>query len=397
MVMYYICEMIKRKTIIQVLLKEFPAVVILGPRQVGKSTLAKEALAKTKKPTIFLDMELNSDRAKLEDAETYFELHRDKRIIIDEVQLMPSIFTVLRPEIDAYRKPGRFILTGSANPTLIKDIAETLAGRVAYMPLTPFTIDEVVGTKYSLQRHWFRGGYPDAFLAKSDEAYHRWMENYIETFVQRDLQKLFDINLSPQLTRSIWTMIANNNGGILNTENYARAVGVSSPTVKKYLNFLEGAFLIRQLQPWYYNADKRMVKSPKIYIRDTGVLHHFTNISNMVNLTGNITIGASWEGYVIEEIIRHLPPSIDAYYYRTHHGAEADLILAKNNKPVACLEVKHSKSPVVSSGFYNVIEDLATTQNFIIYTGEDKYFTKNKILVVGLIEFIAKELKKVVK
>jgi uncharacterized protein len=382
--------MIRRVTQLSILLKEFPAVAILGPRQVGKSTLAKQITASSKKPVLYLDMELQSDLRKVEDAESFFEANRDKLIVIDEIQQKPSLFAALRPEIDALRKAGRFIITGSADPKLIKGVSESLAGRVAYMPLTPLNITELKNTKYNMQQHWFRGGFPNAILTKTDDAFHRWMENYIQSFIQRDLQLLFDVSLSSTTIRNLWSMLANNNGGILNAETYARALGVSNPTVKRYIGFLEGAFLINQLHPWFANSTKRLVKSPKIYIRDSGILHHLTNINSFNHLAGNIVVGASWEGYVIEEIIRHLPPYLQAYFYRTHNGAEADVVLVKNNKPIAAIEIKHSKAPVLSDGFYNSIEDLGTQKNYLIYTGVDEYKTKQKVIVCGLMGFIDK-------
>jgi predicted AAA+ superfamily ATPase len=390
MVNNYLCHMINRITQLPLLLREFPAVAILGPRQVGKSTLAKLAAADSKKPVLYLDMELQSDRRKVEDAESFFETNRNKLIVIDEIQQMPELFTALRPEIDALRKPGRFILTGSADPQLIKGVSESLAGRIAYMPLTPFKITELAGTKYNMQRHWFRGGFPNALLAKNDEAFHRWMENYIQSFIQRDLQLLFDVTLSSLIIRNLWTMVAHNNGGILNAETYARSLGVTSPTVKRYLQFLEGAFLIRQLQPWFANSNKRLVKSPKIYIRDSGIVHHLTHIAAADKLAGNIIAGASWEGYVIEEIIKQLPIYLQAYFYRTHNGAEADLVLVKNNKPIASIEVKHSKAPVLSTGYYHAVQELGTQKNYLIYTGFDEYTTKEKVVVCSLSGFINK-------
>ena len=383
--------MIKRKSELSLLLKEFPVVVITGPRQVGKTTLARQAAAEKKKPVIYLDMELESDRRKLFDMENFFSSHRDKLVVIDEVQLMPAIFSALRPEVDALRKPGRFLLTGSSNPAMIKGVAESLAGRVAYMELTPFMLNEVM-PKYTLQRHWFRGGYPNAFLAKTDDAFHRWMENYIETFIQRDLRVLFGPGLSSVITRNIWSMIAHNNGGIINAENYSRALGITGPTVKKYLQFLEAAFLIRQLPPWFANSKKRLVKAPKIFIRDSGVLHHLTHIPSAHSLAGHLVIGASWEGYVTEEIIRHLPAGMSAYFYRTHHGAEVDLVLVKNNKPLYAIEIKHSKAPVLSDGFYHAIADIKTSKNYLIYSGEEEYVTQHKVVVCGLVTFIKEHL-----
>jgi hypothetical protein len=390
---YLSLGMIIRDTKIPILLKEFPAVAIIGPRQVGKSTLAKQIATATKKPFVFLDMELQSDRRKLSDPEAFFEANRNVMIIIDEIQQMPTLFSALRPEIDAKRKPGRFILTGSADPALIKGISESLAGRIAYASLAPFSLVELSTTKYSVSQHWFRGGYPNALLAKTDDAFHRWMENYIQTFVQRDLQILFDIQLSSTITRNLWTMLANNNSGLLNTETYARALGITGPTVKRYIQFLEGAFLIRLLQPWFANSTKRLVKSPKVYIRDTGILHHLTHINTAKHLMGTIVVGHSWEGYVIEEIIKQLPSHLLPYFYRTSHGAELDLVLVKNGKPFVGIEVKHSKAPVASDGFYNSIADLNTAHNFIIYTGHDVYPIKQKVIVCGLSSFLTR-LKK---
>ncbi len=385
--------MINRITELPILLKEFPAVAILGPRQVGKSTLAKQCTAGTKKQILYVDMELQSDRRMLEDAESFFAMHRDKLVVIDEIQQMPTLFAALRPEIDALRKPGRFILTGSADPKLIKGVSETLAGRIAYMPLTPLKITELANTNYTLQKHWFRGGFPNALLAKNDEAFHRWMENYIQSFIQRDLQVLFDVSLPSLTIRNLWSMVAHNNGGILNAETYAKALGITAPTVKRYLSFLEAAFLIRQLPPWFANSTKRLVKSPKIYIRDSGIVHHLTHIDTANKLTGNIIVGASWEGYIIEEICKHLPHHLQPYFYKTHNGAEFDLVLIKNNKPLVAIEIKHSKAPVLSDGFYHSIQDLGTTKNYLIYTGTDEYITKHKVCVCGIIGFLEK-LKK---
>ncbi len=385
--------MIARQTDIPTLLKEFPAVAIVGPRQVGKSTLAKQLVKFAKKPSVYLDLELPSDRRKLQDPESYFEAHRDSCIIIDEAQLMPEIFSALRPEIDALRKPGRFILTGSSDPLLMKGAAESLAGRIAYYYLTPIGLHEALSNKVSMQKHWFRGGYPDALLAKNDDAFHRWINNYVQTFVQRDLRLIFDIALPPQSVYMCWSMVAKNNGSELKYENYARAMGVTGPTVKKYIQFLETAFLLRLLPAWSNNGTKRLVKSPKVYIRDTGIVHHFNEISVYKQLIGNSVVGNSWEGYVVEQVIRCLPTTIQAYFYRTHQGAEVDLVLVKGSRPIACIEIKHSKAPAVSTGYYQVIEDLKTKHNYVIYSGTDRYVTKEKSVVVGLQQFIEKELK----
>lgn len=387
--------MIKRKGLLSTLLKEFPAVAIIGPRQVGKTTLAQSVAKLRKKNSLYLDLELESDRRKLDDMEAFFKAHRDKLIILDEVQFMPSVFTALRPEIDALRKAGRFILTGSADPALIKGVAESLAGRIAYLPLHPIGLHELPQNKYEILQHWFRGGYPSALLAKSHTTFHRWTENYIQTFVERDLRMIFDTNLPAPVVRNCWTMIANNNGGLLNTEKMASALGISGPTVKRYLQFLEGAFLIRQLQPWHSNSGKRLTKSPKVYVRDSGILHHLTHIESPSNLPGNLVVGASWEGYVIEQIIQSLPSGIYPCFYRTQHGAEVDLVLVKNNKAICSIEIKHSLAPTLSAGFYHATEDLECKANYVIYTGDFQYQNKEKVVIIGLRAFLNSELDKI--
>jgi predicted AAA+ superfamily ATPase len=383
--------MIGRNNILNTLMDEFPAVVLTGPRQVGKTTIIRQYASESGKNTVFLDLELNSDRRKLDEMEAYFELNRDKLIILDEVQFLPEVFSALRPEIDAHRKPGRFLITGSANPAIIKGVAESLAGRAAYMELTPFMQDEIRGD-YTLLHHWFRGGYPEAFLAKTHAAYHRWMAQYIETFVQRDLPMMFGSGLSTVLTRNLWQMLAYNNGSILNIENYARALGVSANTVKKYLQLLEGSFMIRFLNPWFVNTNKRLVKSPKIYIRDSGLLHHLNGIESPADMPGHLAVGASWEGYVTEEIIRHLPDNVQPFFYRTHHGAEIDLVLVKNNKPFCAIEIKYSRAPKLSEGFHKAIEDLDISAKYLVYTGAETYPGPGKVVVTGLEDFLKNEL-----
>lgn len=385
--------MIGRNTVLTTLMEEFPVVVLTGPRQVGKTTIIREYASESGNNSVLLDMELNSDRRKLDEIEAYFELNRDKLVIIDEVQFLPEVFSALRPEIDAHRKPGRFLLTGSANPAIIKGVAESLAGRAAYLELTPFMLNEI-SRDYTLMHHWFRGGYPEAFLAKTHAAYHRWMAQYIETFVQRDLPMMFGSGLSPVLTRNLWQMLAYNNGAILNIENYARALGASANTVKKYLQLLEGSFMIRTLHPWFVNTNKRLVKSPKIYIRDSGLLHHLNGIESPEGMPGHLAVGASWEGYVIEEIIRHLPGNVKPHFYRTHHGAEIDLVLVKNNKPFCAIEVKHSRAPKLSEGFHIAIDDLGTFSNYLIYTGTETYPGPRKVIVTGLVEFLKTDIFK---
>ena len=382
---------------LQTLCKQFPCTVVLGPRQVGKTTLVKIFAKRLKKPITYLDMELQSDRNKLIDIELFFTNNRKNIVIIDEVQLMPEIFASLRPEIDALRKPGRFILTGSASPDLVKGVSESLAGRVAYIDINPISLNEASQKKIELNKHWFRGGFPNALLAKSNDDYNRWAEYFIKSYVERDLSAIFGVGITPVLARNFWNMIAIQHGNIWNAEAMARSLGVSGPTVNRYLEFMEGAFLLRKLPAWFINAKKRMVKAPKIYIRDTGLLHFSNNVLKQINLQGHPIVGASWEGYVIEEICKLLPNKIRPYFYRTHHGAEVDLVLVNGIKPVACIEIKHSLSPVLKEGFYNCIQELETNNNFVIYSGTEKYKKDKNVLVLSLLDFLNNYLPKLIK
>jgi len=382
---------------LQTLCKQFPCTVVLGPRQVGKTTLVKIFAKRLKKPITYLDMELQSDRNKLIDIELFFTNNRKNIVIIDEVQLMPEIFASLRPEIDALRKPGRFILTGSASPDLVKGVSESLAGRVAYIDINPISLNEASQKKIELNKHWFRGGFPNALLTKSNDDYNRWAEYFIKSYVERDLSAIFGVGITPALARNFWNMIAIQHGNIWNAEAMARSLGVSGPTVNRYLEFMEGAFLLRKLPAWFINAKKRMVKAPKIYIRDTGLLHFSNNVLKQINLQGHPIVGASWEGYVIEEICKLLPNKIRPYFYRTHHGAEVDLVLVHGIKPVACIEIKHSLSPVLKEGFYNCIQELKTNNNFVIYSGTEKYKKDKNVLVLSLLDFLNNYLPKLIK
>jgi predicted AAA+ superfamily ATPase len=368
-------------------LKMAPAVVILGPRQVGKTTLALQ-VAKTRPNTyLYLDMESPRDVAKFgEDAETFLNYHQDKLVILDEVQAQPHLFAILRSVIDRKRDNGRFLLLGSATPGLVKGVSESLAGRVSYLDLNPFKLQEIT-LGFSMEHHWYRGGFPLAFLAENDDAYLDWMQSFIRTYVQSDLSNLFGYNLNPAISGKLWTMLANNHGQLLNVQDIARSIGVSSPAINRYIDFLAGAFLVYRLQPWYTNASKRLVKSPKVYIKDTGILHALLSINSFDQLTYNSIIGVSWEGYVIEQISYHKSTQTQLYFYRTHTGTEIDLVMVKANKPVACIEIKYSNAPKPSKGFFIGVEDLATSKNFIITPSSDSY-TYSNAMVCNLKQFI---------
>jgi len=377
-------------------MRQFPAVAILGARQTGKTTIARQLTGSGKK-AVYLYLEKSSHRARLTDAESYLLAHRKDCLIIDEVQQMPELFTALRPEIDEYRKPGRFLLLGSASPQLVKGVSESLAGRIAYFELPSINLTDAVKSGISQEKHWFRGGFPEALTAKTDAQFLEWADNFFHSYVERDLSSIFGTSLSQNLIQNFWTMLAGNNGSLWNSENYARSLGVTGPTVNRYLDFLEGAFLVTRLMPWSINVKKRIVKSPKVYLRDTGILHYLTHVQKYDDLFGNIIVGASWENYVIEQIRQLLPMQLKPFFYRTHHGAECDLVLVKGVKPMACIEIKLSNSPDVTKGFYECIDDLGSTQNFVITPGSEKFPIKKGIICCSLLHFLTKELPKIAK
>jgi len=364
-------------------LKKSPAIAILGPRQVGKTTLAKSLSS----DYIYLDMENPRDVAKLQDAYTFLESLQDYTVIIDEVQLLPELFSLLRPLIDAKRTPGRFILLGSASPELVKGVSETLAGRISYNELCSIGLTELPN-ELSFEQHWFRGGFPESILAETDLLSKEWIDDFIVSYVERDLAKMFNVDLAPTLLRNFWSMLAHLNGNLFNGESFARSLGVSAPTVNKYLDFLEGGFLIRRLHPWFVNAKKRLIKSPKTYIRDTGILHRLLNIPGYNDLFGHPAVGASWEGYVIEQIYQMKAKQTDLFFYRTQTGAECDLILVQGITPIACIEIKLSNAPTVSKGFVSCIKDLEPKYKYIITPKSETYLSSHDIKITNIKTFL---------
>jgi len=377
---------------LDILLREFPAIALLGPRQVGKTTLALSLIKKQKKKTLYFDLESDADLARLKDSAYVFDQYPDHCIILDEVQRMPHLFAQLRPVIDRHKKPGRFLLTGSASPELVKGVSESLAGRIAFAELSPVSLTEAKNSRISMQRHWFRGGFPLALTASNDAAFIRWTENFIRTYIERDLSLLFGVGLSEKTMRNFWYMLAANQGSIWSAEKYARALGVTSPTVKRYLDFMEGAFLVRSLPAWYVNANKRLVKAPKVYLRDSGLLHVLNRVHSATDLPLHLGVGASWEGYVIEQIHQHKPGHIDLYYYRTYHGAECDVLLMKGLKPVLAIEIKYSSNPSLAKGFYSVLDDLKLKHGHVIIPKEGLQQLNRQITCSGLEHFLTEVL-----
>lgn len=379
---------------IQQFLKSFPAIVILGPRQVGKTTLAKLVAKQQKKKTIYLDLEKSSDYSRLNrDAEQFLLSYVNECVLIDEVQRMPALFPLLRAVIDEKRKPARFIITGSASPDLLKGASESLAGRVAYFYLHPIGLHELPPT-LSISKHWFRGGFPLALTQRNLTLLEGWLDSFITTYIEKDLPFLFDVRFSPVTMRKLWSMLAHLQGNILNAEKLGNALDITGTTVKRYLDYLEAAFIITRLQPYYINIGKRLVKAPKIYINDSGVLHYLLRINSEKDLMNHPEVGNSWEGYIVSQIMYAKNNRLDMYYYRTQAGAECDIVLVRGHVVKACVEVKFSKAPVVTRGFHQSIADLQSNNNFIICSGEADYLTKEDIRITGAANFIKKYLPK---
>ncbi len=359
----------------------FPATGIIGPRQVGKTTLARQMASKG--DFLYLDLESQTDRDKLSDPGFFLSQFAERCVILDEIQFMPSLFADLRGIIDANRRPGRFIILGSASPNIIRNSADTLAGRIGYLKLSPFTITEVENE----QQLWLRGGFPLSYLALSDRASSTWRRNFIQTYIQRDLG-LLGLNTDVMVMDRFWRILATAQGNLLIAENFARSLDVSRPTIMRYVEFLEGAFMLRVLKPWYRNLNKRLVKSPKIYIRDSGILHSLLGLSEYDAMINHVQVGASWEGFVIEQIINNADKELQPWFYRTQHGTECDLLLERNGTIIAAIEIKHGSNPKASKGFYISMEDTKAKQGFIIGTSADVFKTKENITVCNLSTFI---------
>jgi len=387
--------MIERKLSKQLLkyLEHFPVVGIVGPRQVGKTTFVKQNIKLFKNQTIYIDLESPEDYNKLKDPELFLLNFSKKTVIIDEVQLYPELFPILRSLVDKDRHPGRFILLGSASPDLIRDSSESLAGRIAYMELNPMDMIELHNIQ-NTERLWLKGGFPNAILETDDEMGVVWMQNFIKTYIERDLP-ILGLGAPLKTIERLWSLLAHVNGNLLNYSQLANSLGISVNSVKSYIQFFEQAFIIRTLQPFYLNLKKRLIKSPKIYFRDSGILHHLLRIFNIEDLFGNPIVGNSWEGFVIQQIVNSLSFAIDSHFYRTQDGSEIDLILSKGSNILCTVEIKHTNSPKLSRGNTLAIETLKCKANYIITPSSDDYPIKENVQVCSLEHFIFQYLPKI--
>jgi len=382
--------MIERKVRAEILelLEEFPAVAVLGPRQVGKTTLSEEIAESLDQDYIYLDLESPIDQAKLSEPEAYFELHKGKLIILDEIQRVPELFAILRGVIDRRRKEGfrtgQFLVLGSASLDLLKQSSETLAGRIAYKELSGFTSLEIEQNSLKDQDQlWLRGGFPDSYLAKSDESSLRWRLNFISTYLERDVPQ-FGPRIPAVTLRRLWTMLAHNQGGQVNIAQLGANLDVTAPTAKRYLELLEDLLLIRSVRPWSGNIGKRLVKSPKIYIRDSGLVHALLQIKTLEDILSHPILGASWEGFVMENLLSCLPVGVTPWFYRTSAGAEIDLVIEVSPKEVYAIEVKRSMSPALSKGFYLGSEDIGASKRYIVYPGMESFPVAKDVVALSL-------------
>lgn len=365
-------------------LRDFSVVAILGPRQCGKSTLAKEIISLNKK-SVYLDLELESDLRKIDDPELFLSQHEDKLVCIDEIQRMPDLFKVLRGIIDRKRKNGRFLILGSASRDLIRQSSETLAGRICYMELRPFMFSEISATgRADLMKLWTRGGFPESLLSRSNQSSTTWRENFIRTYLERDIPQL-GFNIPARTLKRLWTMLAHSHGQVLNSSRLGESIGVSHTTVRSYLDILSQTFMIRLLQPYHANIKKRTIRSSKVYVRDSGILHSLLGIENKNDLFGHPVFGNSWEGFALENILAAYP-GYEPYFYRTSSGVEIDLVLEKGKKRIA-FEFKASKSPVVSKGFYQALKDLSISQAYIVCPADEQYPLRKDVTVAPLHAF----------
>lgn len=371
-------------------LKRSPSVALIGPRQVGKTTLALDVTEKL--PALYLDLEDRLDLEKVKDIVAFHSENSDKLIVLDEVQRLPEIFTSLRSVIDRERrkgnKAGQFLFLGSASLDLLQQSGESLAGRIAYLEL--FGIDVLEFTdrdSAKVNQLWLRGGFPESLLAESDSYSMAWRRDFTRTYLERDIPQLGP-RIPSQTLERFWTMLAHNQGSILNSSQLARNLEVSSVTLNRYLDLLVDLLLVRRLQPWTSNVGKRLVRSPKVYVRDSGITHSLLNILSYNDLLGHPVVGGSWEGFVIENILSVAPSHAIPFYYRTSNGAEIDLVLEFSGSERWAIEIKRNSAPSLTKGFFIACDDIKADKRFVIYSGKDKFSMNDGVVAISLYEFM---------
>ncbi|VAV96812.1 Mlr9349 protein [hydrothermal vent metagenome] len=379
------------RTHIEQALERQAAIAIIGPRQAGKTTLALE-IAKNR-PSIYLDLESMADREKLAEPVLYLNQHVDKLVILDEIHRTPALFESLRGIIDEGRRQGkrtgRFLILGSASIDLLRQSGETLAGRIEYIDLGPLSITEI--SPNEIGKLWLRGGFPDSFLAKKDEDSFLLRQSFIRTYLEREVP-MFGPRIPAETLERLWTMLAHNQAGLLNASRLASGLSVSAPTVTSYIDLLVDLLLVRRLPPYHANVGKRLVKAPKTYIRDSGLVHALLGIENNEELLGHPVVGASWEGFIIESLLAVAPPRTRASFYRTARGAEIDLLLEMGDRHGTwAIEIKRSSVPKIERGFHTALDDIQPTKAFLAYSGTERFIKGNTVEAIGVHELV-KEL-----
>ncbi|HEX5009893.1 MAG TPA: ATP-binding protein [Planctomycetota bacterium] len=372
-------------------LGRFPVVALLGPRQVGKTTLALAIADSAGKPSLYLDLERDSDRGKLADPEDYLTRHRGSLVVLDEIQRVPQLFPLLRSLVDerirTREKAGHFLVLGSASRDLLRQSSESLAGRIAYHELAPFTMDEAVrgGRRADLERLWLRGGFPGSFLADDDAASWEWRGQFIDTWLERDVPQLGP-RLPAAQVRRLWSMLALGQGDQLNAARLAAGLGVSANTLRSWLDVLTDLYMVRQLPAWSGNSRKRLVRSPKVYVRDSGLVHRLAQIPDTETLLGHPLCGLSWEGFAIEQLLARVSDSWQASYYRTSAQAEIDLVLEGPRRQVLAIEVKRTTAPVAGKGFLLGCEVVGATRRFLVMPAGEAHSVGHGAEAISLVE-----------
>ncbi|HZL99691.1 MAG TPA: ATP-binding protein [Planctomycetota bacterium] len=366
---------------------------LLGPRQVGKTTLAHAIAKSAGKPSLYLDLERDSDRGKLDDPEDYLTRHRGSLVVLDEIQRVPELFPLLRSLVDervrAHEKAGHFLVLGSASRDLLRQSSESLAGRIAYHELSPFTLDEVAraGRRADIEKLWLRGGFPGSFLADDEDASFEWRGQFIDTWLERDVPQL-GLRLPAARLRRLWSMLALGQGDQLNAAKLAAGLGVAGNTLRTWLDVLTDLYMVRQLAPWSGNSRKRLVRAPKIYVRDAGLVHRLAQIPDSETLLGHPLCGHSWEGFAIEQILAQVPDTWRASYYRTSAQAEIDLVLEGPRRQVLAIEIKRASAPVPSKGFLLGGEDIGATKRYLVMPGGEAHSVGRDTEAVPLAELV---------
>lgn len=374
-------------------LKAAPAVVLLGPRQVGKTTLARHIAEGWGTGSLYLDLERPADRRRLEDPDAYLRAQQGKLVVIDEIQRAPNLFEVLRGIIDGRREEGNryghFLLLGSASIELMRQASESLAGRIAIIDLPPLVLDEVLPEAITETALWLRGGFPESLLAADDAASLTWRRDFIRSYLERDVP-MFAPRLPAETVGRLWTMLAHQQGALLNQARLASSLGISAPAVNRYIDLLVDLKLIHRLSPWSGNLGKRLTKSPKVYIRDSGLVHALLELESADDVMGHPVAGPSYEGMVIENLLAAAGPRRSASFFRTVDGSEIDLVLERGGTPDMAIEVKRSSAPSPNRGFAIACDDLGITQRYVVYPGREMFSLRHGATAIGLAELMAK-------